>query len=109
MENVIFNELNARGCQVDVGVVEISGRQHEIDFVVNRAPGKLYIQVALELPNREKREQELLPLRKSDDFFRKMVIVRGYDPPRFSSDGIMEVGVIPFLLDKTILDTALAD
>ena len=109
MENVIFNELNARGCQVDVGVVESSGRQHEIDFVVNRAPGKLYIQVALELPNREKREQELLPLRKSDDFFRKMVIVRGYDPPRFSGDGIMEVGVIPFLLDNAILDTALAD
>ena len=109
MENVIFNELNARGCQVDVGVIGISGKQHEIDFVVNRAPGKLYIQVALNLLSREKREQELLPLRKSDDFFRKMMIVQGYDPPHFSSDGIIEVGVVPFLLDKTILDKALAD
>jgi predicted AAA+ superfamily ATPase len=109
MENVIFNELNARGCQVDVGVVAVSGRQHEIDFVVNRAPGKLYIQVALELPNPEKREQELLPLRKCDDFFRKMMIVSGYAPPRFTHDGILEVGVIPFLLDKKILDTALSD
>ena len=109
MENVIFNELNARGCQVDVGVIGISGRQHEIDFVVNRAPGKLYIQVALNLPSPEKREQEFLPLRKSDDFFRKMIIVQGYDPPHFSSDGIVEVGVVPFLLDKAILDKALAD
>ena len=109
MENVIFNELNARGCQVDVGVVAVSGRQHEIDFVVNRAPGKLYIQVALELPNPEKREQELLPLRKCDDFFRKMMIVSGYAPPHFTHDGILEVGVIPFLLDKKILDTALSD
>ena len=50
MENVIYNELVRRGCQVDVGVVPIvsvakDGRQelrhHEIDFVVNRAPGKL--------------------------------------------------------------------
>ena len=61
------------------------------------------------MPNPEKREQELLPLRKCDDFFRKMIIVRGYDPPRFTRDGILEVGVIPFLLDKTILDTALSD
>ena len=76
---------------------------------VNRVPGKLYIQVALNLSSREKREQEFLPLRKSDDFFRKMVIVQGYDPPRFSSDGIIEVGVVPFLLDKTILARALAD
>ncbi len=109
MENVVFNELAARGCQVDVGVVPIAGRQHEIDFVVNRAPGKLYIQVALELPTAEKRKQELLPLRKTDDFFRKMLIVRGYDPPRFTGDGIIEVGVIPFLLDRSILDKALSD
>ncbi len=109
MENVVFNELLARGCQVDVGVVQIAGRQHEIDFVVNRAPGKLYIQVALELSTEEKRRQELLPLRKSDDFFRKMLIVRGYDPMRFTSDGIVEVGVIPFLLDPSVLDRALSD
>lgn len=109
MESVIYNELLLRGCQVDVGVVTVADRQHEIDFVVNRAPGKLYIQVALELSTAEKREQELLPLRKCDDFFRKMVIVGGSDPLRFTGDGIMQVGVIPFLLDETILDKALAD
>ena len=51
----------------------------------------------------------LPPLRKCADFFRKMTIVRENDPLHFTGDGIMEVGAIPFLLDKTILDKALAD
>ena len=109
LENVIFNELLLRGCQVDVGVVPVGDKQHEIDFVVNRAPGKLYIQVAYELPNEAKREQEMLPLRKCDDFFRKMIIVGGYTPMHYTSEGIIEVGAIPFLLDVSILDKALAD
>lgn len=117
MENVIYNELVSRDCAVDVGVVPIvhvgsDGKQtlkyHEIDFVVNRAPGKLYIQSAYTLPTEEKREQELLPLRRSGDFFRKMIIVNGNVAPRVSEDGIISVGVIPFLLDRKILNTALA-
>ena len=117
MENVIYNELLARDCMVDVGVVPVvsvgdDGRQtlkyHEIDFVVNRVPGKLYIQSAYAMPTDEKREQELLPLRRSGDFFRKMVIVNGNARPRVSDDGIITVGAIPFLLDRKILDTALA-
>jgi len=117
MENVIYNELIARNCTVDVGVVPIvtigaDGKQtlkyHEIDFIVNRAPGKLYIQSAYALPTAEKKDQELLPLRRSGDFFRKMVVVNGNSAPRVSEDGIITVGVIPFLLDKTILNLALA-
>ncbi len=84
---------------------EVKGKQ----YVVNRAPGKLYIQVAYELPNEAKREQEMLPLRKCDDFFRKMIVVGGYTPLHYTSEGIIEVGAIPFLLDASILDKALAD
>lgn len=117
MENVIYNELIARGCAVDVGVVPVvhvgtDGKQnlkyHEIDFVVNRAPGKLYIQSAYAMPTDEKREQELIPLRRSGDFFRKMIIVNGNSAPRVSEDGIITVGVIPFLLNRKILDAAIA-
>ena len=116
MENVIYNELIRRGCIVDVGVVPIvktnaDGKQelrhHEIDFVVNRAPGKLYIQSAWKLPTEEKREQELLPLRRSGDFFAKIVVTDGLQPPMRDETGIVHVGVIPFLLDESILDTAL--
>lgn len=118
MESVIYNELVRRGCTVDVGVVPVvtvnsEGRQelryHEIDFVVNRVPGKLYIQSALSMPTSEKESQELLPLRRSGDFFRKMVVISGYSAPRTSEEGIIYVGVIPFLLDATILDNALRD
>ena len=117
MENVIYNELIARNCSVDVGVVPIVSvgedgklvlRYHEIDFVVNRIPGKLYIQSAYEMPTEEKKEQELLPLRRSGDFFRKMVILNGTSLPRVSEDGTITVGVIPFLRDPTILNSALA-
>ena len=81
----------------------------EIDFGVNRVPGKLYIQSALSMPTSEKESQELLPLRRSGDFFRKMVVISGYSAPRTSEEGIIYVGVIPFLLDATILDNALRD
>ena len=116
MENVIYNELIRRGCQVDVGVVPIvavnkKGKQelqfHEIDFVVNRAPGKLYIQSAWRMTTDEKREQELLPLRRSGDFFSRIVVTEGVHPPMKDDAGIVHVGVIPFLLDESILDTAL--
>ena len=118
MENVIYNELVRRGCAVDVGVVPIvsvnsDGRQefryHEIDFVVNRAPGKLYIQSAFAMPTQEKRDQELLPLRRSGDFFRKMVVTAGCSSPRLSEEGIIHVGIVPFLLDASILDNVLKD
>ena len=115
MENVIFNELIRRGYSVDVGVVPIQAsvdgrrqmRQHEIDFIVNRGNDKLYIQSALDLPTEQKREQETLPLRKSGDFFRKIVITEGYDQPLADNDGILHMGIIPFLMDRTILDDVL--
>jgi len=116
MENVIYNELIRRGCLVDVGVVPLVRtnalgkrelQQHEIDFVVNRAPGRLYIQSAWRLPTEEKREQELLPLRRSGDFFAKIIVTEGLQPPMRDDSGILHVGVVPFLLDESILETAL--
>lgn len=55
MENIIYNELRSRGYNVDVGLVELGGkdkngkfvrRQLEVDFVVNRPPYRVYIQSA---------------------------------------------------------------
>ena len=111
MENVIYTELLRRGYAVDVGVVEtvtrVNGRQerrqHEIDFVVNMSFRKIYIQSALEIPDAEKESQETFSLRNSGDFFRKLVIVGGSQPLRANEDGIFFVGVIPFLLDPSIL------
>ena len=53
MENIIYNELMRRGYSVDVGVVtdRSNGKnlQKEIDFVVNDADRKIYIQSAFRM------------------------------------------------------------
>lgn len=107
MENMIFLELLRRGYSVDVGVVEITrvrdGRkrqsQYEIDFVVNTGKEKIYIQSALNVDTEEKQGQETFSLRNSGDFFRKIVIVDGNTKLWTDENGIVYVGVIPFLLE----------
>ena len=46
-------------------------------------------------------------IRESGDFFGRMVVTSGYSFPRVSVEGIVQVGVIPFLLNLSILDDAL--
>ena len=111
MENVIYNELLLRGCNVDVGVVpvtvrdgdKVEHRQYEIDFVVNFGVDKVYVQSAFSIPDEAKLKQETRSLRKSGDFFRKIVVRDGFMPPLADEDGIVHVGVVPFLLDESIL------
>ena len=108
MENVIFVELIRRGYGVDVGVVEMTlvkdGKkqqsQYEIDFVVNTGREKVYIQSALNVDTGVKKNQETFSLKNSGDFFRKIVILDGNAKPWTDEDGIMYVGVIPFLLEE---------
>ena len=112
MENILYNELVLRGYSVDVGTVRYaetkSGvkleRQHEIDFVVNRGMKRVYIQSAFSLDGEEKRKQEITPLLKSGDFFRKMVITAGSTKAHMDENGILYMGIIPFLLDQNSLD-----
>lgn len=113
MENAIYNELLRRGYGVDVGVVETVGKdkngksikkRSEIDFVVNLGQSKVYIQSAFAIPDQAKREQETYSLRHSGDFFKKIVIENGIAMPRTDADGIVYVGVIPFLLHPEILE-----
>ena len=110
MENMIFMELIRRGYRVDVGVVElnreIAGKRtisrYEIDFIVNTGHDKIYIQSALNVDTEEKKNQETFSLKKSGDFFRKVVILDGNSKPWVDDAGIMYIGVIPFLLDESI-------
>lgn len=74
--------------------------QYEIDFVVNTGQEKIYIQSALNVDTNEKQSQETFSLKNSGDFFRKIVIVDGNTKQWIDEDGIMYVGVIPFLLDE---------
>lgn len=111
MENMIYLELLRRGYSVDVGVVELTrvndGKkqqsQYEIDFVVNTGREKVYIQSALNVNSEEKKRQETFSLRNSNDFFRKVILVDGNQKQWTDEDGIIYVGVIPFLLGDTNL------
>ena len=112
MENMIYNDLIRRGYAVDVGIVELNrmvdGKrkmsQYEIDFVVNVGNSKVYIQSALNVDTPEKKAQETFSLRNTGDFFRKIVVLDGSRKPWTDEDGVMYVGVIPFLLEDMIAD-----
>lgn len=110
MENVIYNELVKRGYSVDVGVVELdrmadgkrSKSQYEIDFVVNVDNGKVYIQSTLNVDTPEKKQQETFSLKNTGDFFKKIVVLDGNERAWTDDDGVMYIGVIPFLLNDII-------
>ena len=112
MENILYNELIHRGYAVDVGTVRFAEmmngkkieKKHEIDFVVNMGTKKVYIQSAFRIDEEEKRRQEILPLLKSGDFFKKIVVVSGSEKPHMDDNGILYVGIIPFLLDEDSIE-----
>lgn len=107
MENMIYNELLRRGYSVDVGVVcdraGDSKVQKEIDFVVNDADKKIYIQSAFRMDTDKKEFFELASLMLTKDFFKK-IIVRMDVPHNFYDDnGIFHCNLIDLLLGRVEL------
>ena len=104
MENIVYNELVRRGWSVDVGVVtdrsDNRNVQKEIDFVVNDADRRIYIQSALQINTEEKSNSELLSLLLTKDFFKKIVIRQDVPHSFYDDNGIYHVNLIDFLLDK---------
>lgn len=111
MENVVYNELRARGYSVDVGVVEKRvreegrdvRRQLEVDFVANRGSDRVYIQSALEMRTPEKAAQEKASLLGINDSFKKVVLVRDVVKPLRDERGVVTMSVFDFLLDENSL------
>ena len=106
MENIIYNELIIRGYQVDVGVVTISEKnennnyvrkQLEVDFICNLGYERLYIQSALNIDDVEKKEPEEKSLIKIDDNFRKIIIVKSNIKKWKDEKGILILGLKEFL------------
>lgn len=112
MENVVYNELLMRGYNVDVGIIDIIDKneegkrlrkQLEVDFVVNQGSRRYYIQVAYDMTSQEKQMQELRPLRKIPDSFKKIVIVNGSKKPWRNDEGFVIMGMKYFLLNADSL------
>jgi len=108
MENIIYNELTARGFSVDVGVVDTTvtnaeGKrqrsQLEVDFVCQRGQVRYYIQSALTVADETKRLQEINSLTKIKDSFIKIVVVKDYIIQWRDDSGILYIGIEEFLLN----------
>ena len=107
MENIIYNELLRRGYSVDVGVVadrsDRRNMQKEIDFVVNDADKRIYIQSALRMNTEDKTDSELSSLMLTKDFFKKIVIRQDISHNYYDNNGIFHCGLIDFLLERVEL------
>lgn len=107
MENIIYNELLQRGYSVDVGVVydRTNGgkAQKEIDFVVNDADKKIYIQSAFRMDTEEKKSTELLSLLLAKDFFKKIIVRMDIPHSFYDENGVFHCNFIDLLLGRVEL------
>ena len=107
MENIIYNELIRRGYSVDVGVVtdRAGGKnlQKEVDFVVNSADKRLYIQSAFGMDTEKKEASELASLMLTKDFFKKIVVRMDIAHNFYDANGIFHCNLIDVLLHRVEL------
>ena len=93
LENVVYNELLARGYEIQVGVTSNS----EIDFIATKDGQKEYYQVAYILHDENTIKREFGVYQKVKDNFPKFVI--SADHFDFSQDGIIHKNIIKWLLE----------
>lgn len=112
MENIVYNELRARGFVVDVGMVETKEKNKsgnfekkrlEVDFIANKGSHKYYIQSAYSLPSDSKIRQEKSSLLNINDSFKKIIIVKDVIKPNRDENGIVSISLYDFLLDENSL------
>lgn len=112
MENILYNDLVIRGCTVDVGIVygngkDLKGRTvqvpREIDFVATVGGKRIYLQSAYALADEEKAEAENRPFRLTGDSFPKIIVRHDIRKRWYDENGVLNIGVIDFLLDETVI------
>ena len=95
IENVVFNELLARGYEVYIGKLNPG----EVDFIAIKSGEKKYFQVAYLLSDKNVEEREFGALKKIDDNYNKYVI--SLDKTDFSQNGIIHKNIIDWLLENS--------
>jgi len=112
MENIIYNELRVRGCEVDIGIVygteknksgQLAQIAREIDFIAMRGSKRTYIQSAYALETEEKTITENKPFGLTGDSFPKIIVRHDIRKRWYDDNGILNVGIIDFLLDDSIV------
>ncbi len=112
MENIIYNDLRIRGCEVDIGIVygtekNISGQAvqvaREIDFIATRGGKKTYIQSAYTLETEEKAVAANKPFDLTGDSFPKIIVRHDIRKRWYDEQGILNIGILDFLLDTELI------
>ena len=96
IENVVYNELLRRGWSVTVG----SLRAGEVDFVVERAQKRMYIQVTESLVDQGVFEREISPLLLIGDSWPKFILTADRLRCGVTEEGVAIVNVIDWLLGR---------
>ena len=94
LENIVYNELLARGYDVYIGKID----NGEIDFVVDNFGDRFYIQVADYLSSDDVIKREFGAYKSVEDNFPKYVITM--DKINYSQNGIIHKNIIDWLLEK---------
>ena len=94
LENIVYNELIARGYNVNIGTLE----NGEIDFIATRFNEKIYIQVTYILSDETVIAREFNAYKKIEDNYPKYVFsMNKFD---LSQNGIIHKNIIDWLLKK---------
>ncbi len=113
MESLVYNQMRARGFNLDVGVVptytynEDGSRQRtnlEVDFVCSLGSRKYYIQSAYRMESEEKQKQERASLLNIYDSFKKIIILGEECPVTRDEQGITTISIFDFLLKENSLE-----
>ena len=70
LENAVYLSLRRAGYQIYVGI----NKETEVDFVAIKGSKRLYIQVSLQLTQKETAEREYRSLLSIEDNFKKYVV-----------------------------------
>ncbi|MFP4564752.1 MAG: ATP-binding protein [Spirochaetia bacterium] len=97
LENLVYLELLRRGFTVRIGTLPDS----EVDFIAEKEPHRLYIQVSYLLESASTIDRELAPLKKLEDAWPKLLLsLDEYQPRVF--EGIRHISIIDFLMGGEI-------
>lgn len=94
LENIVYNELIARGYDVYIGKTD----KGEIDFVIDDFGERKYIQVTDYLSSDEVMQREFGAYKSVDDNYPKYVL--SMDKINYSQNGIIHKNIIDFLLEE---------
>jgi predicted AAA+ superfamily ATPase len=94
LENVVYFELLRRGYTVTVGKYD----SLEVDFVAQDNTERIYFQVTATMVPPEVREREILPLKKINDNYKKVILSMDPPGPFTDIDGIFHNNIVEFLL-----------